>query len=105
MLLVRAIAAFLALPAMVGFCDTDLARHLVTSSARTVQYFVSALVLVGLGTLLLLWCVREFYVSGRGTLAPWDPPRHLVTGGPYRFSRNPFGGIAPPSLIIVGADP
>jgi len=30
MLLVRAIAAFLALPAMVGFCDTDLARHLVS---------------------------------------------------------------------------
>ena len=87
MLLVRAIAAFLALPAMVGF---GIPIWLATSSARPVQYFVPALVLVGLGTLLLLWCVREFYVSGRGTLAPWDPPKHLVTGGPYRFSRNPM---------------
>jgi hypothetical protein len=28
---------------------------------------------VGVG--LLLWCVRDFYVAGRGSLAPWAPPR------------------------------
>jgi len=55
MLLLRAIAAFLALPAMVGFA---IPIWLGTSSARPVQYLVPALVLVGLGTLLLLWCVR-----------------------------------------------
>ena len=46
------------------------------------------LLLPGIG--LLLWCVREFYVRGKGTLAPWDPPRHLVASGLYRISRNPM---------------
>jgi hypothetical protein len=42
------------------------------------------------GGFLLLWCVRVFYVSGRGTIAPWDPPKRLVVGGPYRLVRNPM---------------
>jgi protein-S-isoprenylcysteine O-methyltransferase Ste14 len=39
---------------------------------------------------LLLWCVGVFYREGRGTLAPWDPPRALVTTGVYGLSRNPM---------------
>ena len=46
------------------------------------------ILVAGLG--LLLWCVRDFYVAGRGSLAPWAPPAHLVTVGLYRFSRNPM---------------
>jgi protein-S-isoprenylcysteine O-methyltransferase Ste14 len=38
----------------------------------------------------LLWCVRDFYVQGQGTLAPWAPPEHLVMVGLYRFTRNPM---------------
>ena len=55
---------------------------------------------VALGTLILFACVREFFVAGRGTLAPWSPPRHLVTSGLYRFSRNPmYVGVA---TILAG---
>ena len=54
------------------------------------RHRVLAAVPLCLGTILLLWCVLEFYNAGRGTLAPWDPPRHLVTTGPYRVSRNPM---------------
>ena len=44
--------------------------------------------------------VREFYVAGRGTLAPWSPPRNLVTSGLHRDSRNPmYVGVL---LILCG---
>ena len=42
------------------------------------------------GLAVLLRCVRDFYVAGKGTLAPWDPPRHLVVVGLYRYTRNPM---------------
>ena len=57
-----------------------------------------ALPVVGAGVWLLLACVREFYVAGKGTLAPWSPPKHLVTSGPFRYSRNP---IYVAMLVIV----
>ena len=53
-----------------------------------------------MGTFLLIWCVRDFYVSGKGTLAPWSPPRHLVVVGLYRWSRNPM--YISVSLILLG---
>lgn len=47
-----------------------------------------------------MWCVRDCYVAGKGTLAPWDPPRHLVSVGLYRFSRNPmYLGVL---IILIG---
>jgi len=37
-----------------------------------------------------VWCVRDFYVSGKGTLAPWAPPERLVVVGLYQYTRNPM---------------
>ncbi len=46
--------------------------------------------LVGLGVFLLGQTIRLFGLFGEGTLAPWDPPKHLVVVGMYRYTRNPM---------------
>lgn len=45
---------------------------------------------LAVGLLLFVSSLRRFATDGRGTLAPWDPPRHLVVRGPYRYVRNPM---------------
>jgi protein-S-isoprenylcysteine O-methyltransferase Ste14 len=42
------------------------------------------------GAAVALWCVFAFALIGKGTPAPFDPPRRLVVRGPYRFVRNPM---------------
>lgn len=51
---------------------------------------VGAVALWAAGGALLLACVWQFAVHGRGTPAPIDAPKHLVVRGPYRFVRNPM---------------
>src|ERR1044071_1831435 len=94
-LFARALLAFLALPGMVAFV---VPWFLV---GGRVQRFDPLGLVPALGGIVgLLLCVRSFYVEGRGTLAPWSPPRHLVVGGLYRYSRNPM--YVSVSLILWG---
>ena len=55
---------------------------------------------LAVGALALLWCNWEFVVRGRGTAAPYDPPRTLVVQGLYRHVRNPMYVSA--FLIVTG---
>jgi protein-S-isoprenylcysteine O-methyltransferase Ste14 len=50
----------------------------------------AGLVLLGIGVWMFIKTVRQFGSEGRGTLAPWDPPRQLVINGLYRYVRNPM---------------
>jgi len=51
---------------------------------------VGGMIMVTIGTAIALWCVFTFVFIGKGTPAPFDPPRKLVIRGPYRFVRNPM---------------
>ena len=42
------------------------------------------------GLALLGHAIHLFATVGHGTLAPWDPARHLVVAGAYRHVRNPM---------------
>ncbi len=53
-----------------------------------VEYAGIAVAVVG--GALALWCIVTFAVVGRGTPAPFDPPRTLVVRGPYQYVRNPM---------------
>lgn len=56
--------------------------------------------LICLGLVLMVATIALFVMVGKGTLAPWNPPQHLVVQGVYRYVRNPMisGGL----LILLG---
>jgi protein-S-isoprenylcysteine O-methyltransferase Ste14 len=66
--------------------------------ATIMQTFGVAIFIVGL--VLFSASLYHFATQGRGTLAPWDPPRRLVVRGPYRFVRNPM--ISGVIFILAG---
>jgi protein-S-isoprenylcysteine O-methyltransferase Ste14 len=93
----RALLAFLALP---GLAAVLVPPMIAWFDPWRGQVWIPGLSVMLVGAAVLLLCVRDFYVSGKGTLAPWDPPRHLVAVGLYRFVRNPmYVGVL---LLVLG---
>jgi protein-S-isoprenylcysteine O-methyltransferase Ste14 len=82
----RAVIAFVVLPGIVAYLVPGTWVWLTGQALR----WPYGLTIIALGTFGLLWSVRDFYVSGKGTLAPWAPPQTLVVVGLYRYSRNPM---------------
>ena len=54
---------------------------------------------LALPAILGLSAVQEFAIRGRGTPLPFDPPRRLVTSGPYAYIANPMQAAA--CLVLV----
>jgi len=41
---------------------------------------------IALGAAVYIWCAWDFAVAGKGTPAPWDPPRILATTLKKKFA-------------------
>jgi protein-S-isoprenylcysteine O-methyltransferase Ste14 len=64
---------------------SGIARPTVTGPPQ-----IAGMIIGGVGAAIALWCVFTFAAIGKGTPAPFDPPRRLVIERPYRFVRNPM---------------
>lgn len=70
------------------------------TTAAAVASLTAGCALALCGLALVVHSVRLLVRLGRGTLAPWDPTRELVSEGAYRYSRNPMkGGLF---LVLAG---
>jgi protein-S-isoprenylcysteine O-methyltransferase Ste14 len=68
--------------------------------SRGVPVRIAGVVLLLTGCLIALHTAFSFAWTGRGTPAPIDAPRTLVTGGLYRYCRNPmYWGVL---LSLIG---
>lgn len=61
----------------------------VLESASALRWIVA--LTIGLPCLLIGWAAaHEFALVGRGTPVPYDPPKRVVTSGPYASIANPM---------------
>jgi protein-S-isoprenylcysteine O-methyltransferase Ste14 len=95
-MLIRQVTAILALPFTVAIVVPiwiAQRNHIIFTAPRNATAVLmvwGGTVLVVIGLTLFSASVFYFWSRGRGTLAPWDPPRQFVVDGPYRFVRNPM---------------
>lgn len=79
----------------VGLVLVFLPRSVLSSSGITQPaangiWQIAGTLLGVVGATLALSCILTFVFVGKGTPAPFDPPRRLVIQGPYRLVRNPM---------------
>lgn len=61
---------------------------------------ILGMIVFAFGLTVMLRCILQFALEGKGTLSPIDPTKRLVVRGLYRYSRNPmYVGVM---MILIG---
>ena len=76
-------------PAAILWLFADTPGALAPANPAQPRFIVGVLLAVA-GLATAIWTMRLFQTVGRGTPAPWAPPKQLVVRGPYRHVRNPM---------------
>lgn len=83
------------------FIISSFNNHLLTfNSILSGLMLILGILLIFLGLLFVFYTNKSFLEIGKGTLAPWDPPKKLVVDGTYRHVRNPM--ISGVLMIVLG---
>lgn len=88
--LILPITVLIVVPALVE-------KHPVVAAG--LQLILGVLLLTA-GLYTVFRTIANFATIGRGTLAPWSPPQHLVVKGMYRYVRNPM--ILGVIIVLLG---
>lgn len=70
------------------------------NSALSWGMFILGAIMILMGVGFLIYTNKSFIMMGKGTLAPWDPPKKLVISDAYRYVRNPM--ITSVLIIVLG---
>jgi len=70
-------------------------RNLDARLPDVMPHTALGLLLIACGLAFAVLSIAAFVAKGRGTPAPFDPPRRFVASGPYTIVRNPMyvGGL------------
>ena len=81
--------ALVIIPSLIVWATSDTPRAAQTATPSQVLFWIG-LLFAAEGFALMAWTIMDFTRIGKGTPAPWDPPKKLVVRGPYRHVRNPM---------------
>jgi protein-S-isoprenylcysteine O-methyltransferase Ste14 len=92
--LIVALTAFVALPLLVLFFSNGFLAFQIGF------YRFLGLIPLVVGAFLAFWTALSFALIGKGTPAPFDPTKNLVTIGLFNYVRNPMylGAV----LVMIG---